>query len=121
MEQFDAKEEKKRGNEYAFSLAWVGGVQALARALMPLLTTAAQNENPVYRGSRAMRDVANALHKTPMFERQTKALARFLQYEGSIHIEGYARFRMSEYSESLDLLSYRLIKKLNLFACKDWS
>jgi hypothetical protein len=55
-----------------------------------------------------------------MYAAQWQALRRFLRGNRQLHMEGYIRFRMGKYCEGLDVLSYRLIKKLNLHAKKDW-
>ena len=118
--QIDAVRMKKCGEEYALSFSWKGGAHILARSLMPVLEAAAQYENPVYRNAPVMAKLALTLRNSCMYEGETAALTRFLQSNHCLHIEGYTRFRMSDYHEALDMLSYRLIKKMKLFAKKDW-
>jgi hypothetical protein len=66
-----------------------------------------------------MRQLARELRKTTLYKNETDNLRRFLRTNKCIHVEGYVKFRMEKYSEMLDLLSYRLIKKLNLHAKED--
>jgi len=111
---------QKCGSEYALHFAWEGGTEALAHALFPILARAAQGEHAIYRTSPAMRKLAQALRETRLYEVQVKGLALFLRHNRNLHIEGYVRFRMGDYIEGLDMLSYRLIKQMNLYAKKDW-
>jgi len=82
--------------------------------LMSLLTDIAQLENPIYKHSPKLRDMAKDLHKTPMYAATCKALSRFLRHSRTLHLEGYVTFRMADYRDKLDIMSYSLIKKMKL-------
>jgi hypothetical protein len=109
----------RRGNDYALCFAWAGDAASLAEPLMALLGEAAVQENPVYRCSPKMRLLARELRHTPLYENELEGLKRYLRTSGHLHIEGYLLFRMGRYCEKLDMMSYGLIKKLNLFAKED--
>ena len=85
---------------------------AFASGLMALLTRVAMEENPVYQHSPKLRDMARDLPSP--YEPGLKDLTRFLRHSGKLHLEGYVTFRMTEYREKLDMMSYSLIKKLKL-------
>ncbi|MCL2605228.1 MAG: hypothetical protein FWD90_12175 [Defluviitaleaceae bacterium] len=118
-ERFAVIKKEKCGNDYALLFAWAGEREALARAVMGILEEAAIMENPVYHYSPKMRLLARELRKTPLYAYEQERLQRFLRTNGYLHVEGYAVFRMGKYNEALDMLSYRLIKKLNLRANGD--
>ena len=87
--------------------AFVGG-------LMTLLTDIAMQENPVYLHSPKLRDMAADLHSTPLYAAVFKEFKQFLRHSRMLHLEGYVVFRMAEYREKLDMMSYSLIKKMKL-------
>ena len=84
------------------------------KRLMSLLVDIAVHENPVYKNSKKLQDMAASLYDTPIYTAVCKALARYLWRNNSLHLEGYVSFRMSEYREKLDIMSYSLIKKMKL-------
>ena len=79
-----------------------------------LLAEVAQQENPLYRHSPKMRDMADDLRGTQIFASIKAALVGFLKHSTVLYLEGYVAFRMSEYREKLDYMSYSLIKKMKL-------
>jgi hypothetical protein len=119
-EKFDVQRSEKCGSDYALYIAWEGGIAALTRGLTELLETAAMLENPVYRCSPRMRTLARGLRDTAACGEDAERLRQFLRANKSLHIEGYIHFRMGRYIEMLDMLSYRLIKKMRLHAKGDW-
>jgi hypothetical protein len=118
-ERFAIARKEGCGNDYALSIAWAGERDGWVQALMGLLEEVAILENAVYRYSSKMRALAKELRKTPMYINELERLKGFLRTNGSLHVEGYAAFRMGKYNEALDMLSYRLIKKMNLYAKGD--
>jgi len=110
--------EEKRGGQFAFYFTWEGGDPA--QALMELLEEVALQENPVYRHAPKMRMLARELRSTPLFVNEVNELRQFLRINKYLHIEGYVAFRMGKYCEKLDMVSYSLIKKLNLHRREDW-
>ena len=109
------------------SSGWNGGVfsincqynpPALYKGLMTLLADIAMLENPVYQHSTKLQCMARDLLSAPAYSTYEKALAGFLKHSKVLHLEGYVAFRMAEYREKLDLMSYSLIKKLKL-TCQD--
>ena len=85
---------------------------AFAKGLLTLLTDIVVQENPIYQHSPKMQSMAHDLHKTPIFTSALKSLVRFIRHSRALHLEGYVAFRMAEYREKLDMMSYSLIKKL---------
>jgi hypothetical protein len=115
-ERLPVQRKEKCGNDYALYITWENGREALVRSLLAVLEEAAMYENPVYRCSPKMRRLALQLRKMPLYENETENLRSYLRCNKHLHIEGYVMFRMGKYNESLDMLSYCLIKKLNLHA-----
>jgi len=89
------------------------------REVMALLCEAAMRENAVYRHAPKLRLLARGLRETPRYRAEEQALKRFLRDNERLHMDGYVRFRMGWYAEMLDMLSYRLIKKLRATARGD--
>ena len=87
---------------------------AFLDGLAALLAEIAQQENPLYRHSPIMRDMADDLRNTQIFAGIKAALVGFLKHSTVLYLEGYVAFRMSEYREKLDYMSYSLIKKMKL-------
>ena len=87
---------------------------AFGEGLMALLTHIAMQENPVFRHSPKLQEMANDLRSTPVYTAALKNLTRYLKRNNTLHLEGYVAFRMGEYREKLDMMSYSLIKKLKL-------
>ena len=81
---------------------------------MDLLTDIIVQENPIFQYSPKLQDMAHDLRKTPLYDTGLKGLKRFIKHNRALHLEGYMNFRMSDYREKLDLMSYTLIKKLRL-------
>jgi len=100
-----------------FASAWGRGVWVAD--VMRLLAEVAMRENAVYAHAPKMRQLARSMDKAPLYRRETARLKRFIRDNERLHLEGYVRFRMRAYAEMLDMLSYRLIKKLRFCANKD--
>ena len=87
---------------------------ALVKGLMNLLTDIIVRENPIFQYSPKLQDMAHDLRKTPLYETGLRGLRKFLRHNRALHLEGYVTFRMTDYREKLDMMSYTLIKKLKL-------
>jgi len=85
-----------------------------AQALMLLLHKIAMAENPVYRHSPKLRDLADGLLSTDTHTQALAELTAFLKANKEINLEGYVIFRMEEYRAKLDMLLYTIMKKINL-------
>ena len=83
-------------------------------ALTALLIDIALQENPVYQHSPKMREMAGDLRGTQVYANLRRGLIRFVKNNRTLHLEGYVAFRMKEYREKLDMMSYSLIKKMKL-------
>ncbi|MCL2572012.1 MAG: hypothetical protein FWE11_06375 [Defluviitaleaceae bacterium] len=81
---------------------------------MELLITIALEENPIFNQSPKLRSMADDLRSTPLYVALSKDIKTFIKKNNNLHLEGYVTFRMTEYGETLDLMSYTLIKKMNL-------
>jgi len=84
------------------------------QALMLLLYDIAIQENPVYRHSPKLSDLAEGLQNTHLHIHDTRRLKAFIQANKELHLDGYVAFRMEEYREKLDMMLYTIIKKINL-------
>ena len=81
---------------------------------MALLANIAQQENPLYQQSQKLREMAGDLQGTALYSSLQKSLEHFVKHNQVLHLEGYVTFRMTEYREKLDMMSYSLIKKMKL-------
>ncbi|MDR1663665.1 MAG: hypothetical protein LBR83_01915 [Clostridiales bacterium] len=84
----------------------------VVEGIASLLEYVAIQENPVYRQSPALQNIALDLRGTPVHAENIKKLRAFLQQNRALHLEGYVSFRMSDYREKLDLLTYSVIRKI---------
>ena len=91
-----------------------GSVQNIVDDIIILLTNIAINENPIYKNSPKLQSMARDLHNTGVYVNLQKALIHFMKQNQNLHLEGYVNFRMSDYHEKLDMMSYSLIKKMKL-------
>jgi len=82
--------------------------------VLAMLTDIALCENPIYQHSPKLRDMASDLYHTQIYLDLKKNLLRFFRHNQSLYLEGYVAFRMTEYREKLDMMSYSLIKKMKL-------
>ena len=82
-------------------------------ALMLLLHTIALLENPVYRHSPKLRDLAEGLLNTNTYEHEKTILTAFVKTNKELCLEGYVTFRMEAYHEKLDMMLYTIVKKIN--------
>ena len=80
--------------------------------LATLLQQLAAKENPIYKSLPKMMELAKNL--STQNEEEAKRLKYFLKTSRRLNIEGYITFRMSDYRHKLDILGYRVIKKLRL-------
>jgi hypothetical protein len=103
----------RSGRHNFFRLLYAPGGR-FADTLAALLEEAAAMENPVYRHSPQLLNVARDMRSAPIHAEDTKQLVEFLKINSTINIEGYVAFRMSEYSYRLDLTTYGLIKRLQM-------
>jgi len=100
--------------EYPLRLAWENSVtNEFTRELLLLLHRIATYENPVYRYSTKLQDLALGLKDTALFFDDVKRLKSFLQANKELHIDGYIAFRIDEYCEKLDTILYTIVKKIN--------
>lgn len=97
------------------TLAWeVSAADNFAQALMLLLHKLAMSENPVYRHSPKLRDLADSLFNTDVHTKAVTELKAFIKSNKELNIEGYVTFRMEAYHTQLDMLLYTIMKKINL-------
>ena len=102
----------REAGRFYINCSYDRGQPVLANGLMALLTQVAIEENPVYQHSSKLRDMARDLPSP--YEPGLVNLRVYLQHSDKLHLEGYVAFRMGEYREKLDMMSYSLIKKLKL-------
>jgi len=105
----------RRGGVFGAHLTWENGdavevVGQLCRFLQELVAL----ESPVYRGSPKLMELVRGLQNTPTHQREVQRLKGFLRASRVLHIEGYLNFRMGEFRNQLDVISYRAVKKMKL-------
>jgi len=110
-----------RGEQGQAAITWrLRNNDYILGKLLNQLETTAMLENPVYRCSPKLRGIARRFLPLRLHEGDGIRLRAFVKGAKIMHLEGYVGFRMTEYSEALDLLAYRLIKKLDLAQkCQD--
>lgn len=103
-----------RGGMFSVSIRFIITDSPVIEALLTLLTDIALQENPIFKHSPKLQDMAGDLRNTQVFSNLKRSLLRFIKHNNSLHLEGYVAFRMAEYREKLDIMSYSLIKKMKL-------
>jgi len=88
--------------------------ETFARSLMHLLHKIALAENPVYRHSPKLRELADGLLTTDTFAQTLAQLKVFIKSSKEINLDGYVIFRMEAYRTKLDMMLYNIVKKINL-------
>ena len=83
-------------------------------ALMCLLERIIILGHPIYGHSPKLADMAIELRHTEIHQTNMLELTRYLKEQDTLHLEGYAAFRMYNYRHKLDMIMYCLIKKLKL-------
>ncbi|MCL2215690.1 MAG: hypothetical protein FWB91_01590 [Defluviitaleaceae bacterium] len=86
--------------------------KTLPESLTALLMDIAEEENPVYRHSPRLREMAQSVRSSLVHKQEVKQMRAFLAENKALHLEGYATFRLSEYREKLDMMIYTLVKKI---------
>ena len=107
-----AQEVRRKNNMYFVKCTTTE--PAFISRLLNLLIDIALQENPIYQQSPKLREMAKDLHQTEVYTNLKNALATYVRYNRVLHLEGYIAFRMAEYREKLDMMSYSLIKKMKL-------
>jgi len=102
------------GGVFSVNYRYNQQLTAFTKGLMALLADIAIQENPIYQHSPKLQSMAYDLRKTPLYEYELKSLAGFIKHSRILHLEGYVTFRMADYRDKLDMMSYTLIKKLKL-------
>ena len=108
---------KWRDNDRLFGvcITWENAMHgSIVEKLAVFLQDIAALENPIYKHSPKLREIAKRLQSTPAHSREVKRLKSFLKNSRTLNIEGYIAFRMSEFRHQLDIMSYRVIKKLRI-------
>lgn len=92
--------------------------EKFCEALLGLLLKIAENENPMYKNSAKLREMAKDLKRTPIYASELHLIKKYVATNTEMHLEGYVTFRMDEIKGRLDLMVYSLVKKLK-FGGKD--
>ena len=82
--------------------------------VMSMLEEIAIKNNPVYRHSPKLHEMALNLRSTAVYENEVRRLKSYIRTSRTLNIEGYITFRMGEYINKLDIMAYTMIKKLKL-------
>jgi len=99
---------------FFMKLAWEKSVaDKITQELIHMLYHIVTNENPVYKYSPKLKDLSTSLHNTPQYENDVEQLKSFLHSSKELNIDGYVTFRMDEYKEKLDMMLYKIVKKIN--------
>jgi len=116
----ETKIKTKEKRLFALNISWDRAENdKLAELLMTFLEEIALSANPIYCHSPKLMELARNLRYTDLHrvhDREKRQLKTFLKYNKVLHLEGYATFRMEEYRNKLDMITYGLIKKLNLYS-----
>ena len=108
------RSEGRRDGLFYLCCAYAARDSAITDGFAALLEYVAIQENPVYRYSPKLTDLAKDLQRTPVHFEILSNLTQYLKTNKTLHLEGYVTFRMADYREKLDILSYSLIKKMEL-------
>jgi hypothetical protein len=83
-------------------------------ALHRLLEWVCFQENPILRNTPKLAALLREATVPAMREKNKQALTAYITENSTLHIEGYARFRMAAYTDYLNGLLYRIAKKLKI-------
>ncbi|MCL2199441.1 MAG: hypothetical protein FWB80_11000 [Defluviitaleaceae bacterium] len=86
--------------------------------LLGLLLEVTESENPMYKHSARLREMAKNIKSTPLYGRELRLLKKYVAANKELHMEGYVTFRMEELKGKLDMMVYSLVKKIK-FGGKD--
>ena len=107
-------EKNHQTGDYSIIFAWEASVtSAFIQALIILLYDIVTYENPIYRHSPKLRNLAEGLQDTQLYQCDIERLKAFLRANKDLNIDGYLAFRMEAYRAKLDMMLYRIIKKIN--------
>ena len=112
--EFICKYSGWKGNIFTINCLYDPVNVTFVSELATLLTDIALYENPVFRHSPKLQDLARDLKDTEVYASLLKSLEQYIKQNQVLNIEGYIIFRMSKYREKLDMMSYSLIKKMKL-------
>jgi len=98
---------------HAVKLTWANSKDFIETILF-LLYNIAMLENPVYRYSPKLKNLASILQNTELHNTELTRLETFLKSNSELNLEGYVTFRMEEYSAKLDMILYEIIKKIKI-------
>ena len=84
----------------------------MASKLVIFLEESVMRDNPIYNQSEKLCEMVRNLRTTPSHENEVKKLCAFLRTSRELNIEGYILFRMCEFRHMLDIMSYRVMKKM---------
>jgi len=98
---------------YAVKLTYTNSKDFIA-TLLSLLYTIAMQENPVYRYSPKLKNLAASLQNPELHNTELKRLENFIKSNKELNLEGYVTFRMENYSAKLDMILYEIIKKIKI-------
>ncbi|MCL1863317.1 MAG: hypothetical protein FWF78_07115 [Defluviitaleaceae bacterium] len=97
---------------------YICDTEMFCEMLLGLLLEVAESENPMYKHSSKLREMAKNLKGTPLYGRELNHLKKYVNTNTELHLEGYVTFRMEELKGKLDLMVYSLVKKIK-FGGKD--
>jgi hypothetical protein len=112
--RLSVRREGRRGGLFYLNTAYDAGNRGFVGPLTCLLAYIAAMENPVYRGSPKMMGLARELRRTPIHAECAAMLDEYLHCHRQMHLEGYVTFRMAAFREKLDMLSYTVIKRMEI-------
>ena len=85
-------------------------LEALARLLERIVIL----RHPIYGHSPKLIEMALELKPQAIQQANVKELEQYFSENTTLYLEGYAAFRMSDFSNKLDMMMYRIIKKMKL-------
>jgi len=107
-------EKEHQAGDYSIKFTYeTSATSDFVHTLILLLYDIATHANPIYRYSPKLKDLAENVQNTPLHKRNIKQLQAFLRTNKALHIDGYATFRMEAYHTALDMMLYKIMKKIN--------
>jgi len=110
---------KIRTDKYAKELrhllpiTWEHSPCEVAGALLHVIYSIVIRQNPVYKNSPKLQELATGLNDTPQYTYDQARLVAFIKTHTELYFDGYITFCMDDYRAQLDMILYKIVKKIN--------
>jgi len=94
-------------------IKWEESPCEVADTLLQIIYKITIRQNPVYLNSPKLQELATCINETPQYTNDKTRLVAFVSTHTELNLDGYITFCMDDYRAQLDLILYKLVKKIN--------